>query len=73
MRILCIAKDSHILSAKNNSVFVIFMFEILTNRSLTMSLILNNWAQVVQPDCTAKLRHEIGDQYHTVLGPSQCE
>ena len=29
MRILCIAKDSHILSTKNNSVFQIFMFEIL--------------------------------------------
>ena len=32
VRILCMAKDSHILSTKNNSVFVIFMFEILTNR-----------------------------------------
>ena len=39
------AKDSHILSTKNNSVFVIFMFEMLMNRKLTMSLILNNWAQ----------------------------
>ena len=26
------AKDSHIFSTKNNSVFVIFMFEIWTNR-----------------------------------------
>ena len=32
MKILCSAKDSNILSTKNNSVFVIFMFEILTNR-----------------------------------------
>ena len=32
VRILCNAKDSHILSTKNNSVFVIFMFEILTKR-----------------------------------------
>ena len=44
MRIL--AKDSHILSTKNNSVFVIFMFEILTNRLLTSSLFLNNWPLV---------------------------
>ena len=29
----------HILSTKNNNVFVIVMFEILTNRLLTMSLI----------------------------------
>ena len=39
------AKDSHILSTKNNlqtnGVFVIFMVEILT-----MSLILYNWAQM---------------------------
>ena len=32
VRILCSAKDSHIFSTKNNSVFVIFMFEILTSR-----------------------------------------
>ena len=38
------AKDSYIFSTKNNSVFVIFMLEILMNRSLTMLLILNNWA-----------------------------
>ena len=31
MRILCLAKDSHIFSTKNNSIFVIFMFEILMN------------------------------------------
>ena len=47
VRILCIAKDSHILSTKNNSVFVIFMFEILTNRYLiTMPLVLNTWALI---------------------------
>ena len=44
MRILCTAKDSHIFSTKNNSVFVIFMFEILTKRYLTTPLVLNNWA-----------------------------
>ena len=32
---------------KNNSVFVIFMFEISMNCYLTMSLILNNWAMDV--------------------------
>ena len=41
-----IAKDSHILSTTNNSVFVIFKFEILTNHYLTISLILSNWALV---------------------------
>ena len=39
------AKDSQILSTKNNSVFVILPFEILKKRYLTMLLILNNWAQ----------------------------
>ena len=29
---MCSAKDSHIFSTKNNSVFVILMFEILTKR-----------------------------------------
>ena len=43
------AKDSHILSTKNNSVYVILPFEILTNRLLTTSLILNNWLQVLIP------------------------
>ena len=46
MRILCTAKDSQIFSTKNNSVYVILMFEILTKRYLTTSLVLNNWAQV---------------------------
>ena len=32
VRILCSAKDSHIFFNKNNSVFVILMFEILTKR-----------------------------------------
>ena len=32
VRILRSAKDSHIFSTKNNSVFVILMFEILTKR-----------------------------------------
>ena len=44
----CNAKDSHILSTKIYSVFVIFMFEILTSCKLTMWLILNNWALAVQ-------------------------
>ena len=35
MRILCIAKDSPILSTKNNSVFQVVMFVILMNRKLT--------------------------------------
>ena len=48
MKILCIAKDSHILLTKNNSVFVILMFEIVTNRLLTMSLIFN-WAHMYIP------------------------
>ena len=39
----CNAKDSHIFSTKNNNVFVRLPFEILTNRKLTTSLILNNW------------------------------
>ena len=38
MRILCIAKDSHILSTKNNSVFVIFMFGNFS-RSLTNDVV----------------------------------
>ena len=37
------AKDSHILSTKNNSVFEIFMFVILTIHYLMMSLNLNSW------------------------------
>ena len=36
-------EDSHIFSTKNNGVFVIFMFEILTNCEITTSLVLNNW------------------------------
>ena len=32
VRILCTAKDSHIFSTKNNSVFVILTFEILKKR-----------------------------------------
>ena len=35
------------MRTKNNSIFVIFMFEILKNRKVTMSLILNNWALVI--------------------------
>ena len=32
VRIFCTAKDSHIFPTKNNSIFVIFMFSILTKR-----------------------------------------
>ena len=38
MRILCSAKDSHIFSTKNNSVFVILMFEIF-NETLTNDVV----------------------------------
>ena len=41
-----IAKDSHIFSTKNNNVFVTLPFEILKNRLLMTSLILNNWPLV---------------------------
>ena len=44
---LCNAKDSHILSTKNNNVFVIFMFEILMNRYLTMLLILKTGPWII--------------------------
>ena len=61
MRILCTAKDSHIFSIKNNSVFVILMFEILTKRLLTTSLVLNNWAleshTLLVGDCALQQKH----------------
>ena len=38
------AKASHIFSTKNNGVFQILTFEILTKHYLTMSLVLNNRA-----------------------------
>ena len=44
-RRFCIAKASHIFSAKNIGVFEILAFEILTKRKLTRSLVLNNHAQ----------------------------
>ena len=44
------AKDSHILSMKNKSVFVMFMFEILLNLSLTKDVI--NFEQL-GPDYSA--------------------
>ena len=37
--IKCNTKYSHMFSTKNNSVFIIFPFEILTNRQLKMLLI----------------------------------
>ena len=52
------AKDFHILPTKNNSVFVI-LFEILTNRLLTMLLILNNWPVVHAT--TGALRNKVPD------------
>ena len=43
VRIFCLVKDSHIFPTKNNIVFVIFTFEILTT-----SLISNNGPQVTK-------------------------
>ena len=40
------AKASHIFSTKNIGKFLILTFEILTKCKLTMSLVLNNRAQV---------------------------
>ena len=37
---------SHIFSTKNIDIFEILTFEVLTNRSLMTSLVLNNWAQL---------------------------
>ena len=42
----CTAKASHIFSTKQIGIFGILTFEILTSRSLTTSLVLNNRAQV---------------------------
>ena len=39
MRILCSAKDSHIFSTKNDSVFVILMFEILMKQQLALGVL----------------------------------
>ena len=47
MRIFCTAKDSHIFSTKNNSVFVIFTVKSLTKHLLTMSLISNNRPHII--------------------------
>ena len=44
MRSFCSAKASHIFQQKNNGVFQILTFEILTKRYLTTSLVLNNRA-----------------------------
>ena len=43
-RSFCTAKASHIFSTKNIGEFKILTFEILTKRSLTTSLVLNNRA-----------------------------
>ena len=39
--------DSHFFPTKYNSVFVIFVFENLTKRLLTTSLISKNWPLVI--------------------------
>ena len=55
MRIFCIAKESHIFSTKNNSIFVIFMFENLTTgpwsfRSLgAIRVIMQTCSYIVDP------------------------
>ena len=43
MRILCIAKDSHILSTKNNSVFAYVVGSCL-NDDIKLMKFWNNWA-----------------------------
>ena len=40
MRIFCSAKDSHLSPTKNNSVFVILTFKILTKRFLNFNKML---------------------------------
>ena len=47
-RSFCIAKASHIFSTKNIGTFHILTFEILTKRSLTTSLVLNNHVQIAK-------------------------
>ena len=39
MRIICIAKDYHILSTENNSVFVILMFDFFFYELLTNDIV----------------------------------
>ena len=55
VRIFCSAKDSHIFSTKNNSIFVIFTFKILT--TLTKDVV--NFEQpgpwTLQEQCTISL------------------
>ena len=46
MKFFCTAKASHIFSTKNIGKFKILTFEILTKHYLTMSLVLNNRAQM---------------------------
>ena len=58
MRILCNAKDSHILSTKNNNVFVIFMFEILTN-DIINSLFLNLFQPTVLEVKNESFMHKV--------------
>ena len=72
MRIFCTAKDSHIFSTKNNSVFVIFTFENLTKRKLTTSLISNNrpllftFVEIkAQISCTTAQADQSNDIYTT--------
>ena len=49
MRIFCIAKDSHIFSTKNNSVFAYLVSIYLTrwclNDVVKLTMLLNNWPQ----------------------------
>ena len=49
MRIFCCAKYSHIFSTKNNSVFVIFTFKIITKRNFEhfLAMVLNNAKSII--------------------------
>ena len=47
------AKASHIFLTKNDGIFQILMFDILTKHELTMSLVLNSWALNVKKNTVA--------------------
>ena len=52
VRIICTAKDSHIFSAKNNSVFIMFTFKVLTKYYITTLLISKNWPLIAMSQIT---------------------
>ena len=53
-----------IFSAKNFSIFVYHLIKILTNRSLTTSLALNNWALFRSSKQIFKRHHGLSRWYH---------